>query len=485
MSKARLSVLSKDDIERIHESSLRILAEVGVKVESSQVVRLMKEAGARVDERKMLVYLDEDDVNEALRTAPRSVRICSRNGVEHTVPDDGVQLVSPDGQPPAVFDADTGRKRASTLKDLRDFAVLADALPEVDFIWPPVIATDMPPEKSSYYEFLTTIAITGKHVQHGAASADEAEFQIELAGAILGSRDELRRRPIFSDVCTPISPLRYDRGGAEALVRLARAGVPVVQLSMGIAGQVTPVTLAGTLVVVNAENLFGLAMTQVASPGAPSIYSSFSGPADLRTGVFLSGTPEGVLIDAAAVEMARYYGLPTCSGGPSTVARTLSAEAGYQSAISAMAAMLVGSDLVVGLGGLDRAGMLSMEKLVMDCALWRWLERLRAGIEVDEGTIGLDAVARQGPGGVFLGDPHTLRYMRKELMIPQITAHHIQGDLETLPDDLLAHSKARVKELLAAHRPPLLSPEEAERVGAVAKKHGIVLEDGRQVFEQG
>ena len=483
MTKAMMKVLSKDDIEFVHQSSLRVLSEVGVKIDSPSVVELLRKAGAKTDKERGLVRLDERIVLQSLKSAPRSINICSRRGVDFKIPDDNVQLISPDGQPPAVFDVATGKKRPSKLRDVIDFAILSDALPEVDFVWPPVVATDMPSGKSSSFEFLATIAYTSKHVQHGAISPEEANFQIDVAAAIVGSREELKKRPIFSDVCTPISPLRYDQGEAEALVLLSRAGVPMVHLSMGIAGSVTPVTVAGTLAVINAENLCGLTISQVASPGAPSIYSSFSGVTDLRSGIFLCGTPEGILMDTASIEMAKHYGLPSCSGGPSNAARSLSAEAGYQTAMTATASVLTGSDLMVGLGGLDRAGMMSLEKLVMDCEVWRWVERLRAGINIDDATIGLDAIKRQGPGGVFLSDPHTLKFMRKDMMIPQVTGYHLPGEPDYSVDELIEYAKNKMKEILLSHKPPLLEKDVADRVSKVAQKYGILLKDGKQIFE--
>ena len=483
MSKASMKILSRNEVELVHTTAIRILSEVGVKIESPSVLALLKKAGAKVDENKEIALLPEEMIKEALKSAPKSVKICSRGGVDYTIPDDGVQLMSPDGQPPAVWDIETGVRRPSKLKDLIDIVKVCDALPEVGHVWPPVVATDMPADKSSYYEFLATIAYTSKHVQHGAMSTDEANFQVELAAAVLGSKEELRRRPIFSDVITPISPLRYDIGEAEALVVLSRAGVPMVQLSMGIAGSVTPATLAGTMAVINAENLCGLALTQLASRGAPSLYSTFSGVMDLKTGVFVCGAPEGVLLDCAAVEMARYYGLPTCCGGFSNSSRTLSAEACAEGAMTAMAALLTGSDMLVGLGGLDRAGVMSIEKVVMDAEIWRWLSRIRAGIQVDEGTLGFDAIRRQGPGGVFLSDPHTLKYLRKEFMIPQITGYHSPGSIDHFADDLIEHAKKRTKEILTTHKSPLLSKEVAHRVGEVARKHGILLKNGKQIFE--
>ena len=483
MTIATMSLLSGKDIEKVHEASLKILADVGVKVESAAVRAALKDGGARIDESKELVFLDETMVDRSVDSAPEKVRICSRGGVDHVIPSEGVQLISTDGQPPAVFDPETGKKRASTLRDLRDMMVLADALPEVGFIWPTVIANDMPSDRSSYYEFLTAIAYSSKHIQHGAVSAEEAAFQVEVCSAILGSPDKLRERPIFSDVSTPISPLRYDAGEAEAIGVLARAGVPVIHLSMAIAAAVTPASLAGSLAVINAENLFGMTISQTASEGSPSIYSSFSGVMDLKSGVFLCGTPEGVLLDSAAVQMARHYGVPTCAGGPSNAARSLSSEAGAEGMMTALGAVLVGADMMVGLGGVDRAGMISMEKMVMDCEAWRWALRIRDGIEIDDSSLGIDAIARQGPGGTFLSDVHTAKHLRKEFMVPQVTAYHSKREPDRLEDEMLTYAKARVKELLSTHKPPLLDAPTADRVGQVARKYGILMPDGSQIFE--
>ncbi len=453
MSKASMSLLSKNEIEMVHETSLKMLSEIGYQIDSAKVLRMLAKAGVKADEKKHLIYLEESSVKDALKSAPKTIKICSRGGKDFAIPQDRVQLVSPDGQPPAIFEVETGTKRPSTLKDVIDLAILSDALPEVDFIWPPVVATDMPSDMSSYYEFLATIAHSNKHIQHAAATEHEASFQIDVGSAILGSKEELKRRPIFSNVITPISPLRYDEGGVEGMVALAKAGIPLVQLSMGIAGSVTPVSIAGTLAVINAENLCGLTISQIASPGAPSMYSSFSGVTDLRSGVFLCGTPEGVLMDVAAIEMAHHYGLPTCAGGLGNASRSLSVESGYQTGIGATASILAGSDMMVGLGGMDRDGMVSLEKLVLDCEVWRWMERLRQGVAVDAQTLGFEAMKRQGPGGTFLSDPHTLKFMRKELMIPQVTAYHSSGEPNYSRDDLIEYAKRKTKEILRTRRP--------------------------------
>jgi len=127
--------------------------------------------------------------------------------------------------------------------------------------------------------------------------------------------------------------------------------------------------------------------------------------------------------------------------------------------------------------------MISKEKIVMDCEAWRWLLRVREGIQIDDSTLGVDAIARQGPGGSFLSDSHTAKHLRKEFLIPQVTRYQTKREPDRGEDELLTYAKARVKELLATHKPPLFDAETASKVGQVAKKYGILLKDGAQIFE--
>src|SRR4030042_413704 len=128
MARSCMQVLSKDEIEQVHQTSLKILSEVGVKVDSPSVRDVLEKGGARVDKKRGIIYLDEGLVTGALKSAPKKVRICSRGGRDYTIPEQGVQLISPDGQPPAVFDVSKGQKRRSVLRDCIDFAIVLEAL---------------------------------------------------------------------------------------------------------------------------------------------------------------------------------------------------------------------------------------------------------------------------------------------------------------------------------------------------------------------
>ena len=451
MAKAVFNPLTSEQEDLVHETSIRILQEVGIKVTSRSVLEMLKENGASVDEARSVVSIPESMVEEALSKAPKEFCMCGRDKrYDLHLPADHPQAVN-DGQPTDVWDVETQSKRKSKIADLVDTAIVCDAMPEVELYWPEVIATDLPPAVSNMHEYVGGLFFTGKHVQHGAGSVEEARFEIDVAAAIVGSEKELKRRTIVSITHTPLTPLRYEAGDVDAAVEFAKAGLPVVHLSMAISGSVSPVSLAGTVTLVNAENLGGVVISEFASPGAPILYSSESGPMDMRSGVFLSGSTEGSLINAAGCQMARRYRLPSQVGGIAASGTRPGFEIGYQKAISAMLPALAGADQVVGIGGFERSGCESVEQIVMDCELWRNTLRAWRGIDVNEMTMAFEAISRVGPGGYFMKDPHTLKHFRSENLLPKIATLPARPGSTEEPMRLAAREEAL--RLLSEHRP--------------------------------
>ncbi|MGD9962541.1 MAG: trimethylamine methyltransferase family protein, partial [Thermoplasmata archaeon] len=283
------------------------------------------------------------------------------------------------------------------------------------------------------------------------------------------SEEELAKRPIISITHTPITPLRYKEGDIEAVVEFALAGLPVVHLSMAISGSVAPVTLAGTVALVNAENLAGFVISQAAKAGAPVLYSSESGPMDMKTGVFLSGSTEGALINSAGCQMARRYGIPSQVGGTAASGCRPGYEVGYQKAISALMPAMAGADQIVGIGGFERSGCESVEQVVMDCELWRNILRAWRGIDVSEDTLAFDAIARVGPGGYFMKDTHTFKHFRKENLLPRIAMLPPPQDSGEEPIRLAARREA--KRILAEHRPMPLDKDAATEVKSILRRY--------------
>ena len=450
MAEAAFNPLTGAQEDAVHETSIRILEKVGIKVTSKPVLAMLKEHGAEVDEKEEVAKLPEALVMEALAKAPKEFAMCGRDrAYDLRLPADHPQGVN-DGQPTYMWDIDEQRKRASTINDLVDIAIVCDAMPEVELFWPEVVATDLPPEVSNCHEFVASLFFTGKHVQHGAGNLKDARFEIDAAAAIVGSEKELARRTIVSITHTPMTPLRYEAGDIDAVVEFAKAGLPVVHLSMAISGSVAPVSLAGTTTLVNAENLAGAVISELSAPGAPILYSSESGPMDMRTGVFLSGSTEGSLINAAGCQMARRYGLPSQVGGMAASGCRPGFEVGYQKAISGLIPAMAGADQVVGIGGFERSGCESLEQIVMDCELWRNILRAWRGVDVDETMIAFDAIARVGPGGYFMKDPHTLKYFRREVLLPKIAM--LPAEPESSGEPMKEAARTEAKRLLEEHR---------------------------------
>ncbi|MDQ1371333.1 MAG: hypothetical protein QG582_247 [Candidatus Thermoplasmatota archaeon] len=470
MSKSVFNPLSKEHEDAVHEESIRILEEVGIKVTSQRALAMLKAKGASVDEKAQTARISEAMVREALSNAPKEFVMAARDKARdlRMPATDRVYGVN-DGQPTDVWDIDAQVKRKSTARDLVDLTLVCDAMPEVDLYWPEVVATDLPPDVSNNHEFVASLFNTGKHIQHGAGSVEDARFQIEAAAAVVGSEEELAKRPIISITHTPITPLRYEEGDIEAVIEFALAGLPVVHLSMAISGSVAPVTLAGTVALVNAENLAGFVISQAAKAGAPVLYSSESGPMDMKTGVFLSGSTEGALINSAGCQMARRYHIPSQVGGTAASGCRPGYEIGYQKAISALLPAMAGADQIVGIGGFERSGCESVEQVVMDCELWRNIMRAWRGIDVTKDTLAFDTIARVGPGGYFMKDTHTLRFFRKENLLPKIAQLPPPQDSAEEPIRLAARREA--KRILAEHRPMAMDKGAAQMVKSILRKY--------------
>jgi len=473
MAKAVLNPLTREEEETVHRESIRILEEVGIKITSDSVLQLLEDHGAKVDHKTQVAKVPEKMVKDALSRAPKEFTMAGREKSRDLhLPAHVVQGCN-DGQPTDVWDQKTQTKRKATIKDLIDFSLVCDAMPECDLHWAQVVATDIPPEISNLHEYAAAVSFTSKHVQHGAGNVIDAEYLIRVASAIVGGEKELRKRPIVSITHTPITPLRYEKGDIEAVVVFARAGLPIVHLSMAISGSVCPVTLAGTISLVNAENLGGAVITEIAAPGAPILYSSESGPMDMRTGVFLSGSTEGALINAAGCQMARRYGLPSQVGGVAASGTTPGYELGYQKAISGLIPALSGADQIVGLGGFDRSGCESLEQVVLDCELWRNILRAARGVSVNTETLGFDAIARVGPGGYFMKDIHTLKHFKSEVLLPKIAMR--PADAGSKEEPIWTAAKAEVRKILKEYRPSLLEQSVKDELKAILKEYDTKL----------
>jgi trimethylamine--corrinoid protein Co-methyltransferase len=453
MASMRFKFLDSDEEDFVHTQSLRCLDEVGIQVRSPPIQKMLSDAGADVDRKTGVIRIPEALVDEALERAPKSFTLYSRNPKYNMrLPVDDCPYVGTTGLAIHMIDRETGMRRPATRKDAVDFARLGDALDPVDFLWSTIIPRDVPEESHTAHELWISLINSSKHLQQvECRNSDDAKMQIKLASLIVGGADELKKRPIFSVVVSPDSPLVFRKDAIEGQVELARAGIPIVSMDMPLSGITAPVTIAGTIVIVNSENLASLVITQLAAPGSPQIYSSDAVPGDMASGDVGYGAIEVPMIFSALGQMAKRYGLPSMVGDWGLGGESCPGMHNSYSEISSTTLdTFSGTDLLSGIGSTDKAKGASLEQMVVDAFLWKnWKGFLRK-MTINEETAALDVIKSVGHGNIFLTNPHTIKNFRKELRLRDKSI----VSWETDPiNRMVPEAKAIVTKLLKEHIP--------------------------------
>jgi len=470
MSKPRISFLSESEIEAIHDASLRVLEKTGIKVMSKPALDILKKAGAKVDYETNHATIHRNVVEEALKMAPRTIKYCARNPRHDFVLNKQESHFCATGGPPFMVDWETGKRRYSTSEDIAQCATIADYLDHVDIIWPLGAGNDVPAPMRYIVDMCTSLRNSEKHFEGDATTGKEAQYQIEIAAAIVGGREELRERPIFSHVICTLPPLCYDKGMTEASIELARAGIPVVVMPMPTAGGTGPATLAGTMVVNNAEFLGGLVIQEFASPGAPVVYAAAVGTIDFKTGSNMP-SPDSGLMHLALNQVAHYYDLPSeigVTGG--TTSKVLDTQAGYERARTILTNLSTTPDIALGMGGLEGARMTSAEALVIDNEIIDYALRFVEGFEVNDDTLAVDIIDKVGPGGIYLGEKHTVQHFRERWMsrLSDISSYETWEKQGSRSIDEVAREK--VREILATHKVAPLPEDVEKEIGLILKR---------------
>ncbi|MBU7006102.1 trimethylamine--corrinoid protein Co-methyltransferase [Peptococcaceae bacterium DYL19] len=303
-------------LDEIHNATLKVLQFTGIKVYCPEALQTLAEGGADVDFVSGRVRIPAYLVEDAIASAPSYVILAARDP-QHDVYVGGKRVhFTTFGSGCRVVDYITDDVHESTKTDVEMTALVCDALDNVDIYVSTLKATDMPIETTGLHEAEAFLLNTVKHCQHtNLGSGHEAVNFFKMAAAITGGTEELRRRPIVSAMVCPSSPLQLHKATSEIIMESARAGIPVNILSMVMAGATAPVTLAGTLVVHNAEVLGGIVLHQLTNKGAPVIYGSSSTIFDMKSLTAPVGAPEMAMLSAACAELANFYLLPSFVGG--------------------------------------------------------------------------------------------------------------------------------------------------------------------------
>lgn len=478
---ARFELLADGEVASILDDALRTLERVGVKVENLAAAELLLAAGASRRDGRLL--LPERQVRAALATPPASFALCDRNGAPAFELGKGRTSFDPGSA--AIYRIDSscvaaaGGRRPATTADVIALARLVDGLPGYAAQSTALVPGDVPDAIADRWRLFLALLNGSKPVVTGTFSKHGFAPMLAMLTAVRGSERALRERPLALFDCCPTSPLTWSDLTAAALVDAARAGVPANLVAVPMTGATAPVTLRGALVQLAAENLAGVAIHQLAAPGAPLVWGGAPSAFDMRHGSAAMGAIESAMLNVANAQIGRALGLPTHAYLGLSDAKCPDYQAGMESASGALLGALAGIDLVSGPGLLDYLLSQSLEKLLLDHEACRAALRCARGIDT-AGDGGTDTVALLGElaqAGELLSHPHTRGHWRSELAIASpLVDRASYGDWEAAGSTTAgdrARGELERRRFPGSPLAPELAGELAAIVAADAAAHGV------------
>jgi trimethylamine--corrinoid protein Co-methyltransferase len=459
--------LSQADVHLIHTSALDILEKAGVEVNSPKALELLAEAGARLDRSTSRAWLSRSMVEDAIASAPSQVTLCGRQP-EHDLRLEGRRVHLGTGGT-AIYALDLqGEKHLSTLQDCRRIPRLVNALENVHFIVLPVYPNDLERDVVDVNRFYAGLSNSSKHIMGGMYTMQGAMDVIRMGEIIAGGPQALRERPILSFITLIISPLTVDKQYGDIMIEVARKGIPIAVPSEPQTGSTSPVTLAGNLTMFAADTLTGVTLTQLANPGAPVLCGYVGTITDMRSMGYLSGAVEAGLLNAGAAQLAQSWEIPFYATAGMSDSKLIDAQTGYESAMTTLMAALSGANYIHDAAGLMEFAMVaSYEKYVVDNEIIGMAMRAVHGIQVTPATIGAEVIQAVGPGGHFLTEDHTMRYLRSEFFFPRISDREPRENWEAEgASNTRQRARQRAQELLDSHQPLPLPEDSVQRIHA-------------------
>ena len=464
----RLQLLDAPDLQRIHQTALALLARTGIAEAPPQVVDLATAAGATLGENGRLCF-PEPLVERVLAALPRAITLYGRGDAGNLVLGGDSVHVGTGGASPEILDLASGQYRPSTLDDIYQAARLVDGLEHVHFFSRPMVARDI--ESPLHMEVNTAwacLAGTTKHVMVSASSLEAVDEIAALAHMLAGSEAAFRAAPFLSlNVNHIVPPLRFDGDSAAVLLRAVERGIPVMVNTFGQLGASSPVTIAGCVAQTTAETLAGMVLAFLVDPEVPAIFGPRPMITDLRTGAMSGGGGEQAKLTAAAIQMARFYGLPSSTIAGATDSKWPDAQAGHEKCLAVTLAVQAGAHFITQAAGTQASLMgTSLESYVIDNDMLGAILSAHTAIEVSEDTLDAAAIHDAATGaGHFLGEATTLARMTSDFLYPAIGDRRSIGEWQDdgRPDSW-QRAHQRVRESLAAPPRQIVDPVLAARI---------------------
>jgi trimethylamine--corrinoid protein Co-methyltransferase len=410
--------MTPDQIEKIDAASMDILENVGVQFRDDIALADWKRAGAKVVGE--MVYLDRHLVRELIATIPETFTYHARNPA-NSLPFGGDHgIFVPMTGAPFLRDLDDVR-RNPTLDDLANFHKLSHMLPALHSSAHHIVEPyDHPISQRHLRITYSSMKHSDKTFMGMTTSPKNAQDVIEMC-AILFGEDYINTHPVVTGNCNGNSPLVWDETMLGALRAFCKRNQPILCSPFVLGGANTPASVPATVAQLNAEALSALAYTQVVRKGCPAIYGHYLSTVSMKSGAPMAGTPEISLMNFMIGQMARFYGVPWRTSNTLGGAKTFDAQAGYESAMTMNAVLMAGANYMWHSAGWNEAGMhCSTAKFIVDAEMCEMGYRMAQGVNWDDFDAALAAVPDVGPGGHYLGHPHTLEHFQKAFFMPEM-----------------------------------------------------------------
>ncbi len=416
-----LAIISDADVERIYQAALDLLMEPGLYSESALFLDFFAKAGAEVDRTRRTIRVPRELVEWALGVAPKSFTLYGRN-------DPSMDMLIQQGHTyygmggtsePLFWDFELRRSRQPTKQDMINNTRLGHALANIDFVQTLCMSGDVPTSHAFFHDFDAIYRNTTKPTVMNILERPFTQSLLEMAAAVSGGEDALRKKPSMLGIVTPVSPLKIAEMN-EGMIDAVKAGIPILYSPGPLMGATSPATVAGTVALTQAEVLFGVVLTQLIQEGAPVILKPDTDVFDMKTSQVTYGSPEQDLGKIACVQLARRYNLPIYGLGGGVEAKLPDAEAAAESMETLLLVGLAGMTMCQSLGTLA-FGMYGSAEMAAICdEMVHMTKRILAGFEVNDETLALGAIREAGYGGNFLKMKHTAQWFRREMFFPSL-----------------------------------------------------------------
>ncbi len=469
----RMQQLSPTDMERIHTAAMEILTRTGVAFRNQDALEIFKDRGFRTQ--GDVVYFSEAQVQSALDNVPGRFTIHARNPDKNVAIGEDAFVFLPGFGAPYIMEAD-GTQRPAVMEDHDNFCKLIQTSPHIDMNgYMMVDPSDMPKETLHLDLYLSNMLLCDKPFMGSSLSRQAVLDGIEMAAILWGGKEVLADRTVSLSQINSLSPLQFNGDTTGSLIELARHNQACIITSLIMAGGSGPVSLGGVMALQNAEILSGIVLAQLVRPGAPVVYGSNSSAMDMRSGSLSIGAPELSKNVHLVAQMARFYNLPSRSGGSLTDGLCTDAQAGVESTLALSTAARSGINCILhSCGTLASYMAMSFEKFIVDEEICALVRHMLKPVDLSPESIDVDSICQVGIGGQYLTHPKTYERCRTEFHMPGLMSRkNTYAWDKTGKKRIDQIAQDEVVQRLAAYEKPDIDPEIEQRLTdyVVNRKH--------------